>query len=325
MEHSKPIFRKASIGILLAALYGFVFRLIFEIGPLSEETNSIFVGRIFSITFLFVLPIIIAYIPFLIAREEMAAAPKSKQFLYPILSVYTFLGVCVLTGLEDMICFMILFLPLSVVAGIAGLLLGQLLPKKSKREFLTLLILPLLFASFESQIPEHYRIYEVESKIIIDATKAEVWEHIIEVPEITSEEYNRGFFNYMGIPRPVKSELKKVNGTQYRIGYFSDDLQLYEKISDMDSLRYVAFEIDLAASKLRDLPTDKHVLKGGYFEFGTIAYSLEAVDSETTELILSCSYSIESSMNLYANFWAKHIIKDFEVKLLGALKSKIEG
>jgi len=309
---------KEYIGILLGGIYGFLYRL------LCEKDVDIFDFSIFSISFIWILPIAMGLIPILFFRPEMLES-KSKLFLFPLASVILFFLIALSSGLEDWVCILILTLPFTITAGISGLVLGDFLKKRNSKKLYSIIFLPFLLAPIESKFSNRIDNYIVESKIIIEASKADIWNNIIEVPFITESEYEYGFYNFIGVPRPIKSELKEIDGTQYRIGYFTDKLKLTEKISQIDPLNYVEFMIDIQNSSLRDLPTDKHILESNYFQFDQISYRLVEMESGKIELKLNCEYTIESKMNWYANFWAKRIIKDFEVKLLSVLKHKIES
>ncbi len=309
---------KEYIGILLGGVYGLVYRFLFE-----TEDFRLYDFDVFSLSFLWVLPIAIGLIPILISNEAVLKS-KRKQVFYPIASVILFFIMALITGLEDLVCLLILILPFIVVAGISGLIFSLILKNKQSDKLYSIILLPFLMMSIESKFANQKDHYRVTSSIIVEASKEAIWQNIVAVPEIVASEYDYGFYNYIGIPRPVKAELKEIDGTQYRIGHFTNNLKLVEEIVEMDTLNYVAFEIKLEQSTLRDLPTDKHILQSDYFKFDRIAYRLLKKQDETIELQLSCTYSIESKMNFYANFWAKRIIKDFEVKLLQVLKEKIE-
>ena len=49
-------------------------------------------------------------------------------------------------------------------------------------------------------------IYSVQSEIFINSKKETVWNNLIEVSEIKDNEYEYGLYNYIGVPRPLKSE-----------------------------------------------------------------------------------------------------------------------
>lgn len=313
---------KQYIGIILGALYGLGVRLV--LNPRDNSTSEIYdYYNIYTISFIWILPVAISIIPILFAKNEVLKS-KWKQFIFPFLSVLLFFIFALSSRIEDWLCILIIAFPFLLAAGIIGLILGPIIKNRNSNKLYSIVLLPFILSPIETLIPNKSEHFSVESKIIIETDKQTVWKNLIEVPEIKDKEYVKGFFNYIGVPRPIKSELKIINGTKYRIGYFSDELKLYETISKVKPLKFVEFNIHISESELRDLPTDKHLLKSDYFLFDNISYELREVTPNKTELILSCSYNLNSKMNGYANFWAEKIIKDFESRLLNSLKLKIE-
>lgn len=309
------------IGILFGAVYGYIYRLICG----SQSGSGIYDGyNIYSVTFIWVLPIVISIIPILVARKEVLKSPW-KQFLFPVLSVFLFFLISLSSGLEDWLCVLIIAFPFLLAAGIVGLIVTPIIRQYNSKKLYSIVLLPFILSPIESLIPNEKESFKVESRIVIDTDKQTVWDNLIEVPEIKDNQYDKGFFNYIGVPRPIKSKLKTVNGIEYRIGYFSDELKLYETMSKVETLEYIEFKIHINESELRDLPTDKHLLKSDYFLFDNISYKLKKLSNDKTELTLCCKYSLDSKMNGYANFWAERIIKDFEVRLLNSLKLVIEN
>lgn len=314
---------KQYLGILLGALYGVGYRVVCETSLL--ETSF---GDVFSITFVIVLPLAISYIPLMIAQDEVLKKGDGwKLFVFPVASVALFFVITIATKLEDIFCLFIFGLPFLVIAGGIGFLIGYLLKRnrKSKNYLNTIILLPFLLYPLESTWLETSESYQVNSELRIEAPIEKVWDNLIEVPEITDAEFEPGFFNFIGVPRPVKSVLKNEGGELKRWGIFTDGLQLCESIESKDSLEQVTFRVHLDQSKLRDEPTDRHVLNGGNFAFETIRYRTFALEDGATLLRLECDYVIESHMNFYANFWAKWLIQDFEERLLMALKKKLES
>lgn len=313
---------KQYIGIILGALYGLGVR--FFLNPRNNSTSEIYdYYNIYTISFIWILPVAISIIPILFAKNEILES-KWKQFGFPFLSVLLFFIFTLSSGIEDWLCILIIAFPFLLTAGIVGLILGPIIKNRNSNKLYSIALLPFILSPIETLIPNKSEHFSVESKIVIETDKQTVWKNLIEVPEIKDKEYDKGFFNYIGVPRPIKSELETINGTEYRIGYFSDELKLYETISKVEPLRFVEFNIHISESELRDLPTDKHLLKSDYFSFDNISYELRKITPNKTELILSCNYNLNSKMNGYANFWAEKIIKDFESRLLNSLKLKIE-
>ena len=313
---------KKYIGIILGALYGLGVR--FLLNPRDHSASGIYdYYNIYTISFIWILPIAISIIPILFAKNEILES-KWKLFVFPFLSVLLFFIFTLSSGIEDWLCILIIAFPFLLVAGVVGLILGPIIKNRKSNKLYSIVLLPFILSPIESVIPNKAEHFKVESEIIIEADKQAIWENLIEVPEIKDNEYTKGFFNYIGVPRPIKSELEIINGKEYRIGYFSDKLKLYETISKVELLKFVEFNIHISESELRDLPTDKHLLKSNYFSFENISYKLREISPNKTKLILRCEYTLDSKMNGYANFWAEKIIKDFESRLLNSLKLKLE-
>ena len=304
-------------GILLSAGYGLVFRVLGDINGLEEYYS------LYSFGYLCLVPVIMGIIPFFFAKKEIARS-FGKQALLPILSVIVFLLITLITRIEDLICVLILSFPYLLVAAITGLLVGHWIGRQDKKNLYPLLLIPLIFTPSETLLPVHNVLYEVTANITIEGTKEVVWSHLIEVPEIAEAEYPAGFFNLIGIPRPLKSQLETIDGQVYRMGYFSDGLVLRESIAEIDSFQEVHFDIHMDESVLRSLPMDEHILKSDFFHFTNISYHLEEISPTQTALSLKCNYEISSRLNSYANFWAEQVIRDFEEKLLWVLKQKVE-
>lgn len=306
------------IGIILAVVYGLIIRLLFD------DTLNSNLGSVFSITFIWVTPVIIGLIPIVFSGTEIYRS-SLKLFFYPMLAVVLYLIVALVTKLEDVICILIIGVPSIISSGLLGLLLGLIVRKRmDNKKMYAILVLPFILIPIENLFPSKVYTYNVMTEIIINQSREEVFPNLLEVPTILDAEYKSGFYQSIGIPRPIESKLYVHNDRMYRIGKFTDNLQLYETVSMLKENEYVNFKIDLKKSTLRNKPTDQHVLNGNYFKFENINYTLIPITENKTKVILNCEYTINSKMNIYANFWAKSIIEDFEERLLSSLKLKLE-
>lgn len=308
------------LGILLGALYGFILRLITGQEILADD---VYLLNLYSISFLWVVPLGISIIPILFAKKELLES-RSKQFLFPLLSVLLFFLVTLTTGFEDWLCILILVFPCIITAGLIGIIAGYIVSSKHSNKLYSVLLLPLFMSPLESAIDFKEQTFSVERNVIITEDPSIVWNYLIEVPEIKEDEYTKGIYNYLGVPRPVKSVLEKEGEKAYRIGYFTGGLELKESIYKVKQNEFVEFHVDIKNSKLRNTPTDQHILKSDHFRFDNIRYELHSLDDKSTQLVLSCEYSINSNMNWYARFWADQILGDFEKRVLDVLKLKIE-
>ncbi len=308
------------LGILVGAVYGLAFRFLCDM----EAFRGLYdFYNIYSVTFLWILPMVIGIIPIVFARAEVLKS-KTKQVLFPVLSVLLFFTFALSSGIEDFLCILIIIFPFLISAAVIGPLATILIKNINSKKLYSIIFIPLLLSPLEAILPNQQESFQVKTEIVINASQEQVWANLLEVPEL-SDEYQAGLLNYIGVPKPLYSKLQIVDGQEYRVGYFSEGIELYETITKLEAVKFVNFKIQLEKSKLRNLPTDQQLLNSDYFKFDNISYSLKRITKNKTLLTLSTQYSIESKMNFYANFWAKTIIKDFESKLLNALKKTIEN
>lgn len=306
------------IGIGLGVIYGLLIRILID-KQIFENYYSIY-----SISFLWVTPIIIGLFPILFSSNEIYQS-KIKLFFYPIITIIIFLIIALITSIEDLICLLIMGLPFLFVAGIVGFLLGLFVKEKLKdKKIFSIILIPLLFNPIENIFPNKKETFNVSTELIINKSKAEIFPNQLSAPPIAESEYKNGVYQTIGIPRPVYSEIFNNENQIYRIGHFTDNLKLYEYVSDSRDNEFVNFKIDLSKSQLRDTPTDQHLLKSNSFRFDNINYTIDYISKHKTKVRLNCEYTLESKMNTYAYFWSKSIIGDFEKRLLESLKLKLE-
>lgn len=305
------------LGIFFGVVYGLIIRLLGDTEKFVEFYN------IYSISFLWITPIIIALFPILFASNQIYKS-KTKLFFYPIITIILFLITALITRIEDLVCLLIIGFPFLLVAGLIGILLGTFVKDRINKNIYSIILIPLLLNPIENLIPNKEQIYNVSSEIVIKRKPADIFPNLLSVPAISENEYTNGFYQIIGIPRPISSEILINENEMYRIGHFTDDLKLYEYVSEIQVNRFVNFKIDLSKSQLRNTPTDQHLLESNYFNFENINYTLKPVSENETKIILNCEYKIGSKMNFYANFWANSIIVDFEKRLLESIKLKLE-
>lgn len=311
------------LGILISALYALFFRMLDGYSYKGYYFDIDF--SVNSITFFVTLPLVMGFLPILITSNEIGNSTW-KHFFFPVISNILFIKLTIILGVEDLGCGIILAAPLVLISGIVGLVMGQVIihQDKNSTKLYSFVLLPFIFTFIESNIPTPKKSYQVVSSVIIDNTKENVWNNIIEVPEIKPSEYQPDFYSFIGIPQPIKSKLEIINSKEFRLGYFTDGLTLVESIAEIERYKKVRFNIHMDQSELRDTPMDQHVLKSNYFKFTSISYHLEETVDGKTKLSLKCNYTIASKIHLYANFWADNIIRNFEEKLLAILKEKLK-
>jgi len=198
------------IGIALGIAYGLLTRLVFG----QKATLA-------SVTYLFIIPTILGIIPLMFADNEILKSYRNIIFI-PWLTVATFFLTMFLFGIEDFICLLVLAVPFFVLGTFGALIyrIFQINRQKNKGKLLSFVLLPFLFAPIEEYIKSPSEAFIVQSEVIIDATSETIWNNIVEVRNIETKEYNSGFFNSIGIPRPISATVDKKNLGGHRIGNF---------------------------------------------------------------------------------------------------------
>lgn len=303
------------IGIVLGIAYGLVTRLVFG----QKATLA-------SITYLFIIPTILGIIPLMFADNNKLKSYRNIIFI-PWLTISTFFLTLFLFGIEDFICVLILAAPFFMLGTIGALAyrLIQINKKKRKGTLVTLILLPFLFAPIEDYIKSPSDIYNIKSEVIISAKPETIWNNIVEVRKINQQEYHSGFFNSVGIPRPVSASVDRKEIGGQRIGNFEGGLKFIETITEYQENKKVSFDIKIDPATVKQKVFDQHVLNGNYFTFVNATYELTQLGNGQVKLILSSSYQLTSTINFYGKFWGDIILSDFQDRLLDVIENRCEN
>jgi hypothetical protein len=231
-----------------------------------------------------------------------------------------------LIGIEEFICLLILAGPFFILGTIGAFIyrLVQINKQKNKGKLLTLVLIPFLFAPIEEYIKSPSAIFKIESEVIISATPETIWNNIVEVKTIQENEYNSGFFNDIGIPRPISATVDRKEIGGQRIGNFEGGLKFVETITQYEPNKIVSFDITVDPNSVRPNVFDQHVLNGNYFTFVDATYELTPLSNGQVKLKLSSNYQLTSTINFYGKFWGDIILKDFQDRLLDVIEKRCE-
>ncbi|WP_437921617.1 hypothetical protein [Sphingobacterium sp. LRF_L2] len=302
------------IGILLGIVYGLVTRFVF-----GEKAT------LASITYLFIIPTILGIVPLMFANNDQLKSYKNIIFI-PWLTVATFFLTMFLIGIEEFICLLILAGPFFILGTIGAFIyrLIQINEEKNKGKLLTLVLIPFLFAPIEEYIKSPSVTFNIESEVIISATPETIWNNIVEVKTIRENEYDAGFFNDIGIPKPISATVDGKESGGQRIGNFEGGLKFIETITKYEPNKIVSFDITVDPKSVRPNVFDQHVLNGNYFTFVDATYELAPLENGQVKLKLSSNYQLTSTINFYGKFWGDIILKDFQDRLLDVIEKRCE-
>jgi hypothetical protein len=303
------------IGIAIGIGYGLLTRFTFG----KNATLA-------SITYLFIIPTILGIVPLMFADNEQLKSYKNIIFI-PWLTVATFFLTMFLIGLEEFICLLVLAGPFFVLGTIGAFIyqLVQINKQKAKGKLFTLLLIPFLFSPIEESIKSPSSIFKIQSEVVISAPSEIIWDNIVEVRKIQGVEYTPGFFNKIGIPRPLSAIVDKKGIGGQRVGTFEGGLRFVEIITQYEPNKIISFDIKVDPKSVRPNVFDQHVLKGNYFTFVNASYELTSLPNGQVNLKLSSNYQLTSKVNLYGKFWGDMILKDFQDRLLTVIETRCEN
>ena len=301
-------------GIVIGIAYGLLARLVFG----QNATLA-------SVTYLFIIPTILGMVPLMFADNDKLKSYRNLIFI-PWLTVGSCFFALFLFGIEDIICLLILAVPFFILATIGAFIyrIIQINRQKNKGKLLVLALLPFVLAPIENHINSPSKIHQIKSEVLISASPEKIWDHIVEVNPIDEKEYNAGFFNAVGIPRPISATVDQKDKGGNRIGNFEGGLKFLETITRYQPNEIVSFDIRIDPKTVRPKIFDQHVLKGNYFTFVDATYELDSINNEQVKLTLSSSYQLTSTINFYGKFWGDLILSDFQERLLKVIEKRCE-
>jgi hypothetical protein len=302
------------IGIIVGASYGLVVRIVLGL----EDAIA-------SVTFFFLVPVILGIIPLLFSNNEKLTWYRNLIFI-PWLTVIAFFVAAFVFRLEDIACLLVFAAPFLILASIGAFIfmVVQINRNKNKGKLMTLILLPFMLSPIEKYIESPTQINTIESEIIISATSEKIWDHIVAVDSIKQSEYCSGFFNTIGIPRPIAATVDRRGSGGHRTGYFEGGLKFNETIERYETGKTISFDIAIEPGSVRKVIFDQHVLRGNYFSFVNATYELVPLSEGKVKLKLSSSYRLTSKINFYGKFWGDIILKDFQDRLLQVIQSRCE-
>lgn len=302
------------LGLFLGVVYGLITRLVF-----GEAATLV------TLSYLFVVPAVLGVIPLVFASDEQIRSYKTLIFI-PWLTVASVFLTLWLVGLEEAICLLILGAPFFIIGTIGALIYRLIRIHRDKRKILlTVVLIPFLFSPLEETVKNPSDIFTVTSEVKVNSTPGNIWRNIIRVSPIKDSEYQAGFFQYLGVPRPIEAELTDEKPGALRIGHFEGGLTFIEHITDWKPNERVSFDITVDPKTIRNRVFDQHVLSGGYFSFVNATYEIEPLNDQQVMLRLVSSYRLTSKVNFYNRFWGDLLLQDFQDRLLAVIKLRCDN
>lgn len=307
----------------IPTIYAFLVRVLFGV----KDWNDLF--SVMSVTFLFCLPAIVGLLTVYFSTEDNAKKLWYRVFM-PWSPVLFFFFLTLLFSVEGLACW-IMVLPLFLTAASIGGLLGGHLKLKKKKKDNNVYVYVILFLPFIAAPVEHFigtipGTYKAYTYIDIKAPADKIWKNVTRVKPISAEEGRSSLTKFLSFPRPVEAVLNYEGVGATREAKFTKGLIFHETVTEYIDKKKMVFSIKANPYEIPSATMDEHIIIGGkYFDVLTGTYELEQLNNETYRLHLYSNFTLNTSFNFYASWWAKWIMKDIQQNILQIEKKRAES
>jgi len=221
--------------------------------------------------------------------------------LIAILMSFFFLG-------EGFICLLIVS-PLIFGFIISGAFIGRAMFKKRNQK-LNISIVSLLLGIFiVDSLSDHYHENMVSDEILIHASPAEIWQHVVAFDPISQKE-NYWLFK-IGMPSPMATTVSEHKLGANRKCIFSNGYIFDEKIVKFDVNKNLIFDIV-------DQPKDPEIM--GHIDIKRGQFILKDNGNGTTTLIGNSWYNLHVFPTWYYDLWAESITRNVHFRVMEHIK-----
>lgn len=221
--------------------------------------------------------------------------------LIAILMSFFFLG-------EGFICLLIVS-PLIFGFIISGAFIGRAMFKK-RNQTLNISVLSLLLGIFiVDSLSDHHHENIVSDEILINASPAEVWQHVVAFEPISQRE-NYWLFK-IGMPSPMATTVSEHKLGANRKCIFSNGYIFDEKIVKFDINRNLIFDII-------DQPKDPEIM--GHIDIKRGEFILKDNGNGTTTLVGNSWYNLHVFPTWYYDLWAESVTRNVHFRVMEHIK-----
>jgi hypothetical protein len=303
-------------------LYALIVRLTF-----ASKDFSVLLGTM-SCGFLFLVPLAIGALTIRLAPSEYRRSSTYAIFMPWVSIIIVAIGSIAL-ALEAAICILMALPIFLVLSSLGGFLFREKQPDSSKPSlpqntmFGIILLAPYLVTPFEMQLPTNESHQVVENEIRINAPASLVWENLVNIPSIRSNEQQYSIFHTFGVPKLKEATLthEGVGGTRKAI--FENGLIFTETIKYWDENRRIQFSI--SPSSQSTAPPPYKIIGSKYLAVTEMDYWIEQIDENNIILHLRSEHILTTHLNSYAGFWTELIMKNVQAYALRIIKNRSEG
>jgi hypothetical protein len=311
------------IAVATAVAYALVVRLMFDMKVFKHFS------AVMSLSFFITIPFAMGFLTIAFSPLEKVRSRKYRVLL-PWVSVGLFLWLTMLFEIEGWACWLMALPFFLLFASIGGLLAGawkiRRHDQKSRLKLSLVLLLPFLVSPIERLLPLLPSRYEAYTYSDVHAPAATIWANVVRVRSISEDADDGSLTRLLGFPRPIRAELNYAGVGGQRQAIFSKGLVFEEVVREYDDQKRMVFSIKADPHAIPSTTMDKHVVIGGdYFDVLDGTYTLERLNDSVYRLRLYSHFTLRTTFNFYASWWAGLIMKDIQNNILQVIKTRCEG
>jgi len=314
--------KKAAIIIAIPVGYALLMRMVFGLDIVKDFI------RVMSVTFLVATPFIIGFLTVGLSPRKDAIR-ISYAVLAPWVPIGVFFVVTLLFAIEGAACWLMILPVFLAFATLGGLFARFILFRKDKPNKLQVslvMLLPFVLAPFENLLPDLPARYEAYTFADIQAPPDKIWANVVRVRPIPEEADRGALTRFLGFPRPIRAELDYAGVGGSRQAIFSKGLVFKEVVLEYIDQKKMHFSITANPHDIPSTTMDKHVVIGGdYFDVLDGTYELQRLNDSVCRLNLYSHFTLRTTFNFYASWWAGWIMKDIQNNILQVIQTRCEG
>lgn len=311
------------IAIAIPTAYALLMRILFGLNPFRDFVE------VMSLSFFITVPFAIGYLTVLFSPLIRVRSFRYR-FFAPWVPILSFLVLTLLLNLEGWACWLMIFPVFLIFASVGGLVAGsqkiRRADKPGRLQLSLVVLLPLFLAPIEKLFPLLPARYEAYTYIDIHAPASMIWQNVLRVRTIPEDADRGSLTKFLGFPRPIRAELNYAGVGGSREAIFSKGLVFQEVVREYADQQKMAFSIRADPHTIPSTTMDEHVIIGGeYFDVLDGTYRLERLGDSVYRLHLYSHFTLRTSFNFYASWWAGLIMKDIQNNILQVIQTRCEG